>query len=289
MFYLVCTILLNVIISVIFKLLPRYKVDIFQAIVTNYIVCVITGCIFIGDVPFTGTTFHAPWLPWALGMGVAFIAIFNLLAYSTRVDGITTTIIASKLSLVIPALVSILLYHERVGIGKVAGIILAFPAVYLTTRVKGENNKPQNLLLPALIFVGGGMLDTLTKYIQTNFLATPATQAVYTIFCFGAAATTGIVLMTGLVLARKETLRWRNIAAGICIGIPNYFSIYYFIRMLNSDFLQSSAAIPVLNIGILVASTVTAIAIFREKTNYLRDIGMVLSVIAILLIALGDR
>jgi drug/metabolite transporter (DMT)-like permease len=287
--YLLLTILLNVIISAIFKVFPKYNIDTLQAIVVNYCVCVITGSVFIGHVPFTAAVIHTSWLPWALLMGCGFILIFNLLAYSTRVDGITTTIIANKLSLVIPALFSVFLYNERVGIGKVIGIVLAFPAVYLTTRIKDADNKSQNLVLPALIFIGGGLLDTLMKYVQTNFLPTADAQALYTVFCFTTAATIGIVTIIILLVIGKTTIRLRNIIAGICIGIPNYFSIYFLIRMLNSSFLQSSAAIPVLNIGILVASTAAAILFFKEKTNRLRDIGMALSIIAILLIAFGDR
>ena len=83
-------------------------------------------------------------------------------------------------------------------------------------------------------------------------------------------------------------LHWRNIVAGICVGVPNYFSIYFLIRSLNSNVLQSSAAIPVINIGILVSSAITAIVVFREKANSQRIMGLILSVIAILLIAWGD-
>jgi drug/metabolite transporter (DMT)-like permease len=288
MFYLVATILLNVLISVFFKLFPKYKIDTLQAIVANYCVCVITGCVFIGHIPFTAAGFHASWLPWALLMGVGFISIFNLLGYSTRVDGITTTTIASKLSLVIPVIFALVVYKEHAGISKIAGVLLAFPAIYLTAHVKGDDNKPQNLWLPILIFIGGGILDTLTNYVQLHYLSSVDTQAVYTIFCFATAGTIGVVLTTTLVVLGKTKIRLRNIIAGICLGVPNYFSIYYFIRMLNSSVLHSSASIPVLNIGILAASALTAIVAFREQVNILRIIGLALSVGAILLIAFGD-
>jgi drug/metabolite transporter (DMT)-like permease len=289
MFYLVATILLNVVISVIFKLFPKYKIDILQAIVANYCVCVITGCISIGHSPFSYATMHANWIPWALVMGLAFISIFNLLAYSTRVDGITTTIIASKLSLVIPVIFSLIVYREHATIAKVAGILLAFPAVYLTTRVEGDDHKPQNLLWPVLIFFGGGFLDTATNYIQLNFLNTTEAEAAYTIFVFAIAASCGLVLIVVLLAMKKITLQWRNLIAGILVGVPNYYSIYYFIRALNSNFLESSASIPVLNIGILAASALTAILLFKEHVNTLRIIGMAMSVIAILLIAFGNK
>ena len=289
MFYLIAVILLNAVIFSLFKLFPRYKIDSLQAIVANYFVCVITGCIFIGYFPFTAGNFHTVWFPWALLMGGAFISIFNLIAYSTKIDGITTTTIANKLSLVIPVLFSIMLYHEPAGIWKIAGVLLALPAVYLTTRVKGDNNKVQNLFWPIILFVTSGLLDTLVKYVQFRFLHAADVQAVYTIYCFAVAATLGTLLMTVLLLLRKITFHWRHIAAGICVGIPNYFSIYYLIRLLNSNILQSSAAIPVVNIGILVASSLTALFFFREKVNAQRITGLVLSVIAILLIAFGDK
>lgn len=289
MFYLVATILLNVVISVFFKLFPKYKIDTLQAIVANYFVCVVTGCISVGHVPFSAAAMHTAWLPWALVMGVSFICIFNLLAYSTRVDGITTTIIASKLSLVIPVIFSLIVYKEHATFAKITGIILAFPAVYLTTRVEGDDHKPQNLLWPALIFIGGGFLDTLTNYVQLNYLNTPDVQATYTIFVFATAATAGALLIFVLLLLKKITLQWRNLIAGICVGVPNYFSIYFFIRALNSNFLESSASIPVLNIGILAASALTAILFFREHVNVLRIIGMATSIIAILLIAFGNK
>lgn len=289
MFYLLITILLNVVISAIFKVFPKYKIDMLQALVANYCVCVITGIVFIGHSPFVSASFHASWLPWALLMGAGFISVFSLTAYSIRVDGITTAIIANKLSLVIPVIFSVFLYGEVMGLGKIVGILLAFPAIYLTTRVLGDDNKPQNLLPPALLFIGGGLLDTLMKYVQFRFLATPEDQATYSVFCFGTAGTIGIIIITTLLLSGKKIFHWKNIVAGICLGIPNYFSIYYLIRMLNSSFLQSSAAIPVLNIGILVASALTAILLFREKANVLRITGLILSVVAILLIAFGDK
>ena len=289
MFYLIVTIILNVLISAIFKLFPRYKIDALQAIVANYCVCVLTGSIFIGHVPYTAASVHEPWFPWALLMGAGFISIFNLIAYCTRIDGITTTTIANKLSLVIPVVFSVFLYNELVGGLKILGILLAFPAVYLTSRVKGDDNQPQNLTLPLLLFISSGLLDTLMKYMQYTYLGTQALQAVYTVYCFSVAATIGIIIITTLLLLKKISFHWRNLVAGVCIGIPNYFSIYFLIRLLDSNVFQSSTAIPVLNIGILVASAIAAIVFFRERANAQRITGLVLSIIAILLIAFGNR
>lgn len=289
MFFIVTTILLNVVLSAIFKLFPKFRIDALQAIVANYIVCIITGAIYIGRIPYSPEHIHHNWFPWALLMGGGFISLFNLIALCTRVDGITTTTIANKLSLVIPVLVSVLLFNEHGTIAKFAGIALAFPAVYLTTRVKEENGRMQGLLYPALLFIGSGLLDTLVNYVQHYHLPDTDTQAIFTIYCFSVAGAIGVLAVALQVARGKTQLHWRNMIAGVCVGIPNYFSIYFLIRALNSNTFQSSATIPVINIGILVASAIAALVFFKEKVSALRIVGLILSVVAILLIILGDN
>lgn len=286
--YLILTVLLTSLFVIFFKVFPRYKIDSLQAIVINYWTCVVTGCLFLGKFPVNAEGFHQPWLPWAIGLGCGFFSVFNLLAYCTRLDGITTATIANKLSLVIPVLFSLFLYHESAGAMKIAGIALAFPAVYLTSKVKGEANKAQNLFWPTILFIGSGLLDTTVKYVEQAFLDTSEKQAVFPVYVFVAAASAGALTLLALVLAKKIRLQARNIVAGIVLGIPNYFSIYYLIRLLHSDFLQSSAAIPVANIGIMLVSALAAIVLFKEKLTIYRIAGLVLSMIAILLIVFAD-
>jgi len=290
MFYLIATILLNTVLSVIFKLMPRYKVDVLQAIVVNYWVCVVTGSLFIGYFPINSAGVQQPWFPWALLTGACFIMIFNLIGYRTRVDGITTTTIANKLSLVIPVLLAIVLYKEKATGAEIAGIVLAFPAVYLTSRAKEQNTgRSPSLVWLAVLFIGSGLLDALVNYVQHTHLPTADVQSLFTIYTFAAAGCIGVVVVTVLVVLKRIQLNVQSLVAGICLGVPNYFSIYYFIRLLHSGFLQSSAAIPVNNIGVLVCSSLAALLLFRERVTLLRFIGLVLSVTAILLIAFGDR
>ncbi len=289
MFYFIATVLLNVVVSSILKLFSKFDIGSLQAIVVNYITCVCTGILFTGRHPFTAGNFHATWFPWALLMGAIFITLFYLMAYCTRVSGMASMVIANKMSLVIPATVSIWLYHEATGIGKVAGILLALPAVYLVTRTSNKDDKTGNLLWPAILFVMSGGLDTLVNYVQASFLSTQEAQAACTILCFATAAAIGTITVAGMVVAGKTRIEWKNIFAGICLGIPNFFSIYFLVRLLNSNILQSSATIPMLNITILAASSLTAILVFRERADKWRIAGLLLSLIAILLIGFGDR
>lgn len=291
MIYLLAVILLNTYLSVLFKLFPRFRVDTLQAIVVNYWVCVITGSIALGYFPVSAASLSRPWFPWALLMGICFISIFNLIGYCTRHHGITATTIANKLSLVIPALFSMFFYHETQGWPvKCIGIALALPAVYLATQANGEDSGDRHASFAwlVLLFFGSGFLDTLVNYVQDAHLQTPAEQAVYTIHVFMTAAVAGLILVTVLAMRGKIKLHPRNLLAGVLLGVPNYFSIYLLIRLLNSRFLQSSAAIPVSNTGVVVASSLAAILLFRERAGPRRWLGLVLAVAAIFLMAFND-
>lgn len=285
MIFLLLTILLNTYIFVLLKVFQKLKVDTLQTIVVNYWTCVVTGSIFEGELSISPESIHQPWFIWALFLGGGFITVFNLMAYCTKTDGITATTVTNKLSLVIPVIVSLIGYHEESSLLKIAGIVLSFPAVYMTVKQPKEEKKSGNLFWLILLFFLSGLLDTFVKYAERSYLSTPALQASFTSHMFAVAGAIGSLIVLVKLLAGKSKLAWKNLWLGICLGIPNYFSIYVFIRMLHSDFLPSSASIPANNIGTVVVSTAAAILLFREKITPLRITGLILSVVSILLIA----
>lgn len=288
MFFFIATVLTNVIISVILKMFGRWDIDTLQAIVVNYFVCVITGCIATGQMPFHSETLFSDWVPWTMLMGVSFIAVFNLMAYCARVSGMTSMVLANKLSLVIPVVFSMLIFRERAGLLTIVGILTAFPAVYLATvpTESGAAGRKQ-LLWPAVLFIASGGLDSLVNFIQARFLTSHEAQASGTIICFATAAVSGSILLVQRLATGASRLAWRNIIAGICLGVPNFFSILFFVKALHSNVFQSSSAIPVINVSILVLSTVTAIIVFRENAGIKRITGLALAILAIILISMG--
>lgn len=293
MLYLLVTILLNVYLTVAFKIFERLKIDTLQAIVVNYWVCVATGSLLLGQFPIATTSVHQPWIIWAGVMGASFISIFNLIAYCTKVDGITTTTIANKLSLVIPVGFALWLYGDTMTVTKAAGILVAIPAVYLSTRSKNAASGKQSLLLPIALFLASGLLDTLVNYVSHQYFTTgneaadTAGQSAYLVHAFFVSGIIGLVVAGTSIIRGKRTFAWRNVLGGIALGVPNYFSIYFLIRLLQSGFLPGSAAIPATNIGIVLVATLAALVFFGERAGKARIIGMILSLTAIVLILLS--
>ncbi len=288
--YLALTIFLNALLAVIFKVFARYNVDNLQAIVINYWVCVITGSVFLGAMPVSVESVHQQWFPLALIMGFGFILVFNLFAFCTKYEGITAATIANKLSLVIPVVFSVWLYSESLSLLHFSAIALAFPAVYLAVaspKKSGISTKNPNHLWIAILFLGSGLLDTGMKFAQQKYLETPKQQAIYTIHLFAIAGAIGTLILLFQILRKQSKLLFKNLVGGIVLGVPNFFSIYFMIRMLNSNFLKSSALIPLSNIGVLLASTLFAVLLFKEKITPKRLVGIALSLLVIVFLALG--
>jgi drug/metabolite transporter (DMT)-like permease len=288
---LVASIILTAWLTIAFKIADRLGISNLQAIVYNYIVCVITGSVVNGSFPIGNSLFKQPWLPWALFMGCCFILLFNLAAYTVQKIGVAVATVAYKLSMVIPFVFSIYLYHEDATALKIGGVALALVAVWFTTRPNKQElkGKQANWLLwfmPLLLFVGSGLLDTMIKYVEQAYI-NAGNQDMYLITAFTVAATVGTIILIWLYTTGKQRFSGKAVAAGICIGIPNYFSIWCLMGALKGYAGNSSAIIPINNMGIVLISALVAWLIFKEKLSAINWLGIILSLGAIALIAYG--
>jgi drug/metabolite transporter (DMT)-like permease len=293
MIFLPLTIILTSFLTIAFKVLANLKIPALQAIVFNYITCVVVGSIVNGAYPLQALTNPEPWLYWCLFMGLIFITLFNIIAFTTRHLGVAVASVANKLSLVIPFLFSIFFYGETATVLKIFGVVLALIAVAFTcwphSEIKGSSLKPEHgwvLFVPVVLFLGSGSLDTMITYVEKTFLNT-ANKDSYFILAFNTAGILGAIYLVIQLLRGKEKFDPRSIIAGICIGLPNYFSLWTLVKVLSQYPGNSSAIFPIINIGIVLFSTLVAYFIFSEKLSRLNWTGIVLSVIAITLMAWG--
>jgi len=287
---LIASIILTAWLTIAFKIAAHFGISNLQAIVYNYTVCVITGSFVNGSFPVNNSLIQQPWLPWALLMGCCFISLFNLAAFVVQKIGVAVATVAYKLSLVIPFVFSLYLYHERSTALKIAGVALALVAVWFTTRPqKGSPGKRVSWILwvmPLLLFVGSGLLDTMIKYVQQAYI-NPANQNTYLITAFCVAATVGLLILLFLFITKRQKFSARAVVAGVCIGVPNYFSIWCLMGALKGYAGNSSAIIPINNMGIVLLTALVAWLGFKEKLSTINWLGIVLSLGAIALIAFG--
>ena len=152
---------------VIFKLYNTYKVQTLFAIITNYFVAGIFSTFFYEESIQLSSIPEKSWFLPTVSLGFLFITVFYITAKTSQEIGVSVASVASKMSLVIPVLAGVMLYKEELGGIKIIGIVLALIAVYFSSlKNRTITVKTGTLVLPLLLFIGSGLVDTSIKYIQ---------------------------------------------------------------------------------------------------------------------------
>jgi drug/metabolite transporter (DMT)-like permease len=290
MVFLVLSFLCSALLILLFKVFEKTGTPVFQAIVFNYCTAATCGFIFLPNhqTITSGAFIQQGWLPVAWVLGIMFIVVFNLTSLTAISFGVSTASVASKLGLVLPVILAFVLYKEPFNYYKLAGILLAFAAVILSS-VKEKPADPEHhkklALLPFLVFIGNGLCDSVTQFANKRYLAQHGTPE-FAMFIFVAAGATGIIILIAQIARKKTRLNFKSLAGGIALGIPNYFSFLFLLKALASLNWGSSVIFPVANLGTVVCATLGGLIIFKEKISAVNWWGLALALGAILIITL---
>jgi len=185
---------------------------------------------------------------------------------------------------IIPIVLGVLLYNETLGIIKIIGVFLALIAVYFTSKKEtGEIQKASNLVFPILVFFGAGTIDSSLKYLQTYYLESNQIGLFSTI-TFLCAFFVGVFILIVQAFRGQLQLKGSTILGGIILGLPNYFSLYYLVKMLEAKAFQSATLFTIHNISIVLISTVVGILFFKEKISIRNAFGIGLALFALYLV-----
>jgi len=291
MIYLILSIACSTSIYVIFKLFPKYGIRTFQAIVANYYVASGFGLLYTSSRGGGHYTLSEPWWINAAIVGTLFITLFYLMAMTSQRHGVTVTGIATKMSMVIPAFFFIIYDpSESWHPAKLTGIALGIVAVFLTT-TSGKNNSKIKLaaLAPIVLFVGSGILDLVLALTEKWHLTSDGNYRDFVPAPFGIAACLGTIVILFRAISGKEKIGAKNFLAGLFLGLVNYGSIYFLLRILGSGILDRSGVIPANNMGVVALSAIVGITFFREKLSRRKFFGILLALVAIALLTLVDH
>ncbi|GGD37154.1 EamA family transporter [Muriicola marianensis] len=279
------SILCSSLIFVIFKLYPRFQVQTLYAIIFNYMTACLVGFTLMEDFPDITLIPSYSWFPGTVLMGVLFIIIFNLMARTSQVLGVSVASVATKMSLTIPVVLGVLIYGEEMGMLKMAGVILALFAVYFSSLKNKHLPFNRRLLyLPALVFLGSGIIDASIQYFEQNVLSA-GEFPLFSSTVFASAACCGLIYISFRATREKIVIAPRSILGGIALGVPNFFSIYFLLRALQNEVLNSASVFTINNVAIVMFSTLLGIILFKEKLSGRNWVGIGLAVLSIILVA----
>ncbi|MCB9033619.1 MAG: DMT family transporter [Chitinophagales bacterium] len=261
----------------------QFNITANYGIVWNYLVCVLIGLLFL-ETPMQSIQAMIHWqyalVPFLLGC--CFYIIFSMVGISSQTLGVVTTGIAFKLSFVIPVIFAIFLYNDAVTIIKFIGILMAIIAVLLISFNKEKSTATPTkfvLLLPLIIFIGGGLCDAVYNYIQNKLFIDGWEHITNTTVFFGAFA-----LSFAANFYKKDLYQLKNIIAGIILGIPNYGSLFFLLKALEQSKMQASVIFPINNISVVMLTTISGFILFKEQLNKQKIIGIALAILSIVLI-----
>ena len=235
-----------------------------------------------GHKPSASVSFedNISWLPFAVLLGILFIIMFYLIGASSQKAGITVTTLANKLSLVFPVMFSIVYFNEPVSTVKYIGLTTATIAVVLT--VYKKHVKKTNLIfivLPVLIFLGSGLVDSIVKFVQAVKISDQQTPF-YTIVVFFVAFICGS-FVTCCSKNKKYTFHLPTIILGTILGLANFGSLYFIIRALNNSSLDSSLIFALNNMSVVAITAIIGTLIFKEKMNKINLAGIILAIVSL--------
>jgi drug/metabolite transporter (DMT)-like permease len=293
MTYLILCIFSSTGIFLVFKFLDQKNLPSFPVIIINYLVASTMGFLINAEQITIGDIFSASWIPVSILIGFLFIVMFFLVARSSTEAGISVTTVASKMSVVFPIAFSMIIDpSDHLTIVKGAAIVATLAGVLLTIYEPGKSLQARKrIFLPLLLFVGMGLVDSLVKYAQHEYVNDPET-ALFSAVLFTMAFFTGMVILPfrkeGFSEFRRAAVwRW-----GILLGIVNFGSIYLMVSALNhvNEFgtrIDSSVIYGANNIGIVSLSVLSGLLIFHEKLRPVNWTGIAISAIAIVLFSIS--
>ena len=274
------TILLFNVLIIVFKMFEKYNVDNLQALIINYITAGVCSYLFLEQEISLDIVLNSDWIYHAIIIGTLFIIVFNFYAYGIQKVGISISTVTNKMSLIIPVCAALFLYPETESFTYLKGIafFLALLGIYLSSTNGGKLSFDKKYLwLILLVFIGQGLSDSIFNDFAQKF----PNEGGYLFFMvlFFMATVSGILILTGKSFNKKNSLQLKSVFWGIVFGVPNFFSLVFFLKALGN--MESSIVFPLVSMGVVVSSSLIGLFLFKEKLSKQNWIGILLSLCAI--------
>ena len=255
MFYLLLAIAGSAMISIMLRISSGKIKEGCSMLAFNYLTCTVLGMAYAGFAP--GIT-QNPGFPAALGLGIVngilLLVSFILMQSSVRKNGVVLTSIFTKLGLLVPVVLSVVVFREMPTWVQVIGFCIAIAAIIVINLQKDTGRFDWSLIILLLLAGGTDAMAKIYEALGSADLTDP-----YLLYSFGAA----FVLCVSVVIAKKELPGFREFLFGTLIGIPNFLSSKFLLSALAT--VPAVVAYPTFSVATLLVITLTGVLAFREK------------------------
>lgn len=273
MVFLLLAILSSAMISIFMRISSNRIRANMSMLATNYLVCSLLGLGYAGFKVTPGVPGFSLTLWLGLISGVLYLSGFVFFQANTRRHGVVLSSVFMKLGLLVPMVMSVLLFSELPTASQIAGFCIAIAAIVLINWNKDGIGKGFGIGL-ILMLLSCGSSDAMAKIFDVYAPASLSSQ--YLCFTFA----TAFVLCVVLAACKKECPGFRELLFGTLIGIPNFFSAKFLLSALGE--LPAVVVYPSFNVATMLIVTLAGVAVFREqlsKTQWIAMIGIIAALI----------
>jgi drug/metabolite transporter (DMT)-like permease len=211
-------------------------------------------------------------------LALLFVATFFAFTKAVGAAGTALATVSSRLSVIVPLLLSIIIYQEEPTIYQLAGIILAFITIILFYfSLRNESSKKLHFIdyfYLLAVMIGIGLNDFCMKVFQQWRPGSEKSYFILIIFSAATIYTFSAILIKGIRFNRIVLIR------GGLLGVPNMFSTFFILLALAQ--VPAIVVYPVTNIGIILLTALGAWIIWKEKLNMYGIFALISGIVAII-------
>ncbi len=221
---------------------------------------------------------------WAVVLGVptgvVYFLGFILLQRAVRESGVSLAGSFSKLGVLVPMSLAVLLWREIPAPVQWVGIALALAAILLANLDLRRGRRLLEGLRPVLIllFLTVGVAEFSNKLYQRYGLL--EVKSLFLLVVFG----TALVTAWWRVLACRRRPAWRDVSTGLVVGVPNYFASHFLILSLSR--LDAAVVFPVYSALTIVVISLAGRLVFGERLRGRERASVIMTVVALVLVNL---
>jgi len=275
--FLFACVLLNVCFSLLIKWANHRRLDVLGVGCVNYIFAGGTALVWAGL--RGGSPLPAGAVGWAIAGGTTYVISYFFIMFVVRHRGISVPMAMANLSLAVPVLFSIFLWHECPTGCQVAGVVLTLPSVVLlSVRSSAMHGKvPGWVIAVGIALFMSAAASRIAQKAFTESYGEPC-RAPFTAVWFGTTA----VLAVAILLWRRQRPNGSEVFAGVAMGASNIGQLILFLLALRR--VPGIIAFPVVSCASLALIALGAVAIWGEQLGRRGKLGIALALVALLLL-----
>ncbi len=277
MLYLILAIASSALVSIMMRFSEKYIQNTMGMFMANYTVCLFMSWLYLGE---WNLFVREAGIGFTVGLGILngmlYLGGFVLMKRSMTYNGAMLSSAFMKLGILVPTLMAIAVFGERPEVLQLLGIATAVAAVVLINFEKEQTGAGNRKILLLLLLLVNGFADSTSNIYDK--MGNPGLKDHFLFYTFLVA----LLLAAVMALAGKGKIRWQDLAFGVLIGVPNYFSARFLLLALGE--VAAVIAYPVFSVGTIIVVSTVSMLVWKERLSRQKKLALGLVLLALVLL-----